>query len=201
MRVFLALPLPPPVIAYLERMRAYLRHRGVAAKWVSAEASHLTVLFLGEQDPPRVEALARAVADRCRRLVPIELRTGALTTFGRPPRVLVFELQDEPGGAFAATVEGLAECAIAENLDLPPSALRAEARPHLTLARFRDGREARSLDNIGTRRDVGWEWKKPVPEPPPGAGCFRCGEAALFKSTLTADGPIYDELARWPLGE
>jgi len=200
MRVFLAFPLPAEVLAYIERMQAYLRHRSVRGKWIAPENSHLTVLFLGDQEEPRVQRLADACRRRCAELPPVRFRTGTMTTFGRPARVLVLELADEPVGGFGNTVNAVAECAIGEDLDLPPSALRNEPCPHLTLARFRDGREARTLENVGALRDGAWQWHKPVPPPPAGADAFVCSELLLFKSTLTTDGPVYDELARFPMG-
>jgi len=59
MRLFVALPLPPGVVAALDRIQ-----RGVpGARWVPAENMHLTLRFVGDVDGADFEDLVEALAE------------------------------------------------------------------------------------------------------------------------------------------
>ncbi|MFO7821334.1 MAG: 2'-5' RNA ligase family protein [Lentisphaeria bacterium] len=59
MRSFIAIPIPKAVKEYIVGVQEFLRQRGVKAKWVRPESSHLTLLFLGEQDQSSLARLSQ----------------------------------------------------------------------------------------------------------------------------------------------
>ena len=61
---------------------------GDAVRWVRSEALHVTLRFLGNIDPARVEPLVRAVGARVESLAPFEIQLGAARLFpsARRPR-------------------------------------------------------------------------------------------------------------------
>lgn len=142
MRLFLAVPLPERLKAELGALQADLRHRGVHAAWTDPASMHLTLVFLGEQDPsqvPRIGALLDSLASR---YTAFPLDTVSLGAFPRPTqaRILWLGLATEP--RLDALVLDLRQelSSLGLAFDLKPFT------PHLTLARFRQSTE---LGEIG----------------------------------------------------
>lgn len=163
----------------LDRRDAELSRRGL--KWVEPANLHMTVRFLGEVAEP----LASEIIEVLR--APIDLAPFTLA-FGPPswlpggarPRVLMLPLV---GGASPLG-------ALKEVLDLRlPAGVLAEDprpfRPHLTLARVRDGWRDRGKGAGAALEGIG-----PVPD----GG--QVDAAVLFESHLGARGPVYHERAR-----
>ncbi|HYF58899.1 MAG TPA: RNA 2',3'-cyclic phosphodiesterase [Burkholderiaceae bacterium] len=177
MRLFLAIEPDDAARAALaalaERVAA-----ATGARAVPAANLHLTLVFLGEVDPARVDALRDATAGVAAR---------------HPAFDLVF---DVPGAFAGARVAWLAPSAPPPGLLALQAALaRAcvgagvtiDARryaPHVTLARKLPAAAARGADRMpapGTA--VGW----------------RAGDVALMRSSPAPGGVVYDAIARAPL--
>ncbi|SDC93471.1 2'-5' RNA ligase [Paenibacillus sp. UNCCL117] len=88
MRVFIALPLPGEISAELERWTRLHKSKLPFRKWVHPRDYHITLQFLGEAAPERVEAVQASL--RSIRSEPISLALNGAGTFGSPkaPRVL-----------------------------------------------------------------------------------------------------------------
>ena len=191
-RLFIAAVPPPAVRAALaatqEALRAGLAGPGadVRLRWVRPEAIHLTLRFLGETPDDRRPAIERALAATAAAGAPIDLRLGAVGTFGgRRPRVVWAGLEGD--------VSALADCAAALNRALAAEGFPDEPRPlrpHLTLARVsgRPGRDAhaRLLSLVAAT-------------PAPRSAAFPVDALELIRSELRPDGPRYTTLARAPL--
>jgi 2'-5' RNA ligase len=145
-RLFLAIPLPPAVLARLASVAERLGGRQL--KVVRSEGLHLTLVFLGERD----EAEAGAIGDLLEApelLVPrIPASLGGYGQF--PPR-------GEPRVIYTPVREGAREIAalqraLVEVLRRGQVRLEEEAReftPHLTLARRGSGRpDLRGLQEL-----------------------------------------------------
>lgn len=181
LRTFIALALEEPALGAATRCLVALREGplGAAARFVRPEGLHVTLRFLGAIDSLAVQPLARAVAEAVAPLSPFVLRLGALRAFPSPqrPRVLTLGLEPEsPLAALAAAVEhGVVAAGFA-----PES--RA-FRPHVTLARVREGRRL-ALD--GAQGPVTAE--------------FTARAAVLFESRPGPGGSLYTPLERMSLG-
>ena len=195
-RLFIAAVPPPPVRAALVAMQEALR-AGLAApdagprvRWVRPEAIHLTLRFLGETPGDRAPAIERALAATAAASPPIDLRLGALGTFGgRRPRVVWVGLEGDLA-ALDACASMLNRSLAAEGFPDDPRPLR----PHLTLARLsgRAGRDAhaRLLSLVAAAA---------APSKPAEAG-FRVEALKLIRSELRPDGPRYTTLLTTALG-
>ncbi|MDE2640315.1 MAG: RNA 2',3'-cyclic phosphodiesterase [Chloroflexota bacterium] len=192
-RLFIAVVPPPAVRAALaatqEALRAGLAAPGaeVRLRWVRPEAIHLTLRFLGETPDAQRPAIERALAATATAGAPIDLRLGAVGTFGgRRPRVVWVGLEGDVA-ALGDRASALNRALAAEGFPDEPRPLR----PHLTLARVsgRPGRDAhaRLLSLVAAA-------------PAPGPAAFRVGALELIRSELRPDGPRYTILARAPLG-
>lgn len=62
MRLFVAVALPPDVVAHLDAHLVRVRRRFPELRWVPPERWHLTLTFLGDVDPARVGALDERLA-------------------------------------------------------------------------------------------------------------------------------------------
>jgi 2'-5' RNA ligase len=177
-RAFVALELGEDVRAALEKLTASLRPRVSGARWVRPEGVHLTLRFLGDTPPSRIEQLLPLLAAAASGCEPLEARLAELGTFpgpGKPPRVLWLGIQlPPPAFALQAECEGAAVA-----VGFPP-----EERPfrgHLTLARFRERVLRPAL-------------------PPVDLGVFSLETLALVRSELRPGGAVYTPIARFPLG-
>ncbi|MGD8896091.1 MAG: RNA 2',3'-cyclic phosphodiesterase [Acidobacteriota bacterium] len=177
-RAFVALELAPEVRRAIAELIASLRPRVPGARWVRPDGVHLTLRFLGDTPPARIEQLRPALAGAASACEPFEARLSALGTFpgpGKPPRVLWLGIQVPPPGlALQAACERAAVAA-----GFPP-----EGRPfrgHLTLARFRERVLRPAL-------------------PPADLGAVRLEILSLLRSDLRPGGAVYTPIDRFPLG-
>lgn len=131
MRLFVAIDIPEAVRRALGELIARLRTESKGAKWVRPEAMHVTLKFIGEVEPAKVDAIRAALrAVHSERDVEMNFRGLGFFPNERRPRVLWCGIAASSNLAMlAADVDGALK-----PLDIP-----AESRdfvPHLTLARF-----------------------------------------------------------------
>lgn len=148
---------------------------------LEADSLHLTLLFLGGRPTGEIDALAAAL-----RSTPVTL--GSLTVGpplllpSRRPRALALEVRDS-GGDLAAVRDRVAG-ALAQTGGWAHE--RRRLRPHITVARLREGALSR-------RRAGG-----PIVLPPAPSLSFEPSRVALYRSHLDPAGASYVELAACP---
>lgn len=154
------------------------------AKWVRPEAVHLTLAFLGNVDDALAPQVASALAGVAHRHAPIELAARGVGSFGgaRRPGVLWVGLEGQ-----VAALQALQADVEAALVPLGYQLEERAFRPHLTLARAREGRGDPAL---GAARDA---------LGPGELGSFTAGELILYQSQLSPRGAKYLALARHPL--
>jgi RNA 2',3'-cyclic 3'-phosphodiesterase len=181
MRLFVAVDVDDPARASIGAEQSRLRSNasgGSALRWVRPEQLHMTLVFLGNVDDARAEAVACAYAE----------------PFARPPFDLLFRGLGvfPPGGAPRALWVGVAEgeaelrdlqrelAARAHRLQIPLE--ERPFSPHLTLARWKTSRasDRRILDHASTSA----------------LARVRVDCATLYRSQLSSSGPAYTALAR-----
>jgi len=153
---------------------------GRALRWCPPDQWHLTLQFLGPVPrlTPVVGALARATGDR----EAFPFRLGGAGAFPTPNRARVVWVGAAEGRDDIVALAGAVAAA------LGPVGHETEGRPfrpHLALARLREpGNFGPVLAAIGSA---------PVGE------AFTVGEVVLYESRLSAQGPTYSVLERFPL--
>lgn len=145
MRLFVAINVPSSVRSGIWETAAPLRDGGYPVKWVGRDGIHLTLKFLGEVEPARLERvegeLTAAILGTKQFPLPI-CGFGAFPTPARPRVVWV-------------GCEGIAPLEILQHeveLAMQRSGFPAEARPfrpHLTLGRVKRGARSASLAGLG----------------------------------------------------
>lgn len=178
-RAFVALTLPEDIVSTLVAAQAGLP----AGRPVAPENLHLTLSFLGEQREPVVEDLHYALQDIRLPAFPLMLSGLDLQGSGRP-RALVANVALEP--PLRHLREKVMQAARGAGLRLD----RSRYTPHVTLARFNQGLRLEEADRMRRFAVAGAGFR---------AGPFVAESFALIRSHLGRSGPIYQELARYPL--
>ncbi len=187
LRLFLAVPLPPPILAEMTdlsgRLQKGLQFSTFRPSWSRPESMHLTLLFLGRTEPDRVDPIIKTTQAVAARFAPLRLEIKRLGVFPqwRSPRVLwvgvrerthqLAELHRRLGGALAT-------------LGYEPEA--REYHPHLTLARIKSLKGVSALQTI-VESHQGFKF-----------GPFQAGELVLYSSRLAAGGATHTVLAQFP---
>jgi 2'-5' RNA ligase len=181
-RLFLAIDPGPALAARLRDELAALRAHAPYARWVSHEAVHATLVFLGELDdaaaPEVIDASARVAAAHA----PMIVRARGGGTFGgRRARVLWIGLEGQLDAVRALRRD--LEQALAPLGHVPEA---RDFAPHLTLARARAGGDP-ALAACAAR------------VPREDLGGLATSTAVLYRSELGRGGARYTALARLPL--
>jgi RNA 2',3'-cyclic 3'-phosphodiesterase len=178
-RLFLAINLIPEVRRELAAATAELRDCAPELSWVSEPLLHLTLKFLGDQPPERVDDIQAAlagVAGRHRELLMTLGGIGAFPNFRRA-RVVWIGVGQDPRLEFLHHDVEVACEALGFEVEGRPF------RPHLTLARVKQPlpeQRARVLSRQAKRTDYRTD--------------FIVRSIDLMRSDLSAEGPTYTTL-------
>lgn len=176
MRLFVALNLPKKERDRIFRTTRRLREEELPIRWVEPGHYHLTLKFLGEVHPDRVEHVQR-VLDRVAGGTPsFELRMGGFGAFPTIRRPRVIWVGADPSPALRCLKQDL-EWALAEcGFDRETRAFH----PHLTLGRSGEDEAAgmfRGLDETLAALEY--------------SGAFTVRGLDLMSSQLSRQGPSY----------
>ena len=196
MRIFIGIDLDPEVRARIGRFLEGVEGFAPEARWVHPESLHITLKFIGEQLPERVEA----ITERLRRVESsaLEIRAGGYGFFptAKAPRVFWIGIH---AGPQLAELAGSIDIATTE-LGIPHE--ERPYSPHLTLARAGAGRRSGSPK---WRKDDGPNATFAVLEKRLAAmadldfGKMTAREFILYQSQLSPAGSKYTKLQRFPM--
>lgn len=182
LRLFWAINLPPELKKYLySEIRSPLRVIPANLKWVEEQNIHLTLQFLGDVEPGRVNEIFRAVQKQAGGSGPLVLEVRGVGCFpgDKPPRVFWAGLDGHVERL--RVLQGKVQAA---SLSLGFEPEKRPFSPHITLARFRS-------------RGYSAEFTQKVCELVPGnrkLGSFKVETVDLMQSTLSRNGPVYKVL-------
>ncbi len=181
MRVFVALDLPDEVRAALGELIRALEATCRGARWARVAGMHVTLRFIGEVTPEKVEKIQSQLATvRSPSDVEMNFRGVGFFPNERHPRVFWAGIEATPNlSGLAADIERRME-----TLGIPgePRAFK----PHLTLARFK------SEDGLARLREA-LAGRGPLEF---GRAC--AGEFHLYQSRLKPGGAEYTRIATFP---
>jgi RNA 2',3'-cyclic 3'-phosphodiesterase len=174
MRIFTAIPLPSELQEQIILDTAPLRGRYPKLKWVSQQALHITLNFLGEIEDAKVPQVLEAMEAVRPRFTQFRLEFSGLGVFPRrgPARVVFLEPQ-----------QGIQECrelqrALSGQMAAFAAPERKKFKPHLTLARVKQNTD----------------WPKPEDEGRDIRVGFTVRRVVLYKSILRPEGAHYAEV-------
>jgi RNA 2',3'-cyclic 3'-phosphodiesterase len=176
MRLFVALNLPKKERDRISRSARPLREAGFPVRWVDSEQYHVTLKFLGDVHPDRVERVQGALEHAAAATPAFDVELGGFGAFPTLRRPRVLWLGADPSPALRCLKQdiewALAECGFAREM-------RA-FHPHITIGRSTTeggGGIFRGLDELVS----GLEHR----------GRFTVGSVDLMSSQLTREGPRY----------
>jgi 2'-5' RNA ligase len=189
MRTFIAVPLSEEVIAGLEAVQRTLKRSAPdgIVRWVKPAGIHLTMFFLGDILPDRVEPVEQALSTIARNMPRFSFSAAGLGVFPniRRPRVIWVGVKDASGG-LALLHDAINEAMV--NIGFAPDNRRFS--PHLTLGRVRrraDRQEVGALAKTISDTEVGELGTVPVES------------LIFFQSVLKPTGAEYTPLATFAL--
>ncbi|MFY9559911.1 MAG: RNA 2',3'-cyclic phosphodiesterase [Terriglobales bacterium] len=194
MRIFIGIDLDNDVRAKIARFLDGVRGFAPDARWVRPESLHITLKFIGEQKPERVEA----ITERLRRVAgnSIEIRFTGHGFFPTAKAPRVFWIGIHAGSELAELAGGI-DAAVAE---LGVSREDRPFSPHLTLARGGGGsRSPGRLQGDGPNTMVAVLQKRLDGMAGLDFGTMTAHEFVLYQSQLSPGGSKYTKLERFPL--
>ncbi len=149
---------------------------------------HLTLMFLGDVESTRIEAIRSALSEPLHGVLPIGLELGGNGAFPslERPRVLWAGVRMPDGDL--VLLHGRIEQAMA---GLGFAREDRAFSPHLTLGRVRE--DAGSVYLRAIREAIG-DTARETPQ------AFSVTKVTLFRSQLKPEGAVYSVLAEFPLG-
>jgi 2'-5' RNA ligase len=186
-RLFIALPLPQPVIERIDRIAARLAVKEWPVRWTAPGSAHITLHFVGEVNASQAQLLRLALPAEVAKHRATMLHTGRLGVFPneRKPRVLWMGLDGEHEGLNRLQSDlGRLLASLGFEVEERPFA------PHITLGRLReDISGARGMEIWTTLR--GFELGAPLEVP--------VNEVVLYRSIIDRSGARHEPLVRCPL--
>ncbi len=195
LRLFVAIELPPPWLEALatvqQRMREALAQDAstsdIRLRWVRPEAIHLTLKFIGQVSPDRLEPIVNQLTGALPSLPEITLSLGRAGAFEdrRSPRVIWAGVESQPVTALRDLAQGIETWLAAAGIPRE----RRGFRPHLTLARLPEAltddqrRRAAEITTTVEQREI---------------PSFRIEHVSLMQSFLGGGGARYERLGVWP---
>lgn len=185
MRIFLAIDIPESVRRELVLLIEELKKVSAPVRWTPSQNLHLTLKFLGETGEERARLAAGAAARALSEAGSFRLRLAGLGAFPNLERPLVLWVSVKEGEEFlTALARAIETC-------LEPLGFPREERPfsaHLTLGRVKGGGpKLRSLAAAIKAKVFS------------SAHPFPVTQVALYKSTLSPAGSVYEPLRFFPL--
>lgn len=189
-RTFIAVELSAEVKAVLVRAQETLKRApsGRLVRWVSPDGIHLTLKFLGDVSPSRVDEISHVLTQTCRPFKPFELSLSHTGFFPDAHRLRVVWVGmsgavEQLGGLQRSVEDGLS------SLGFPPEGRGFQ--PHLTLGRVRD------LARSAEREELA---KRVLAAQVDEQARMLVREVHLIRSDLRPSGAVYTTLALAPLG-
>ena len=195
LRLFVAIELPEAWLKGLgdlqKRMQAAIAGdamtAGVRMRWVRPEVMHLTLKFIGEVSPDRLEPIREQILRAVPAKPNLTLSLAGVGSFAdrRAPRVVWAGIRSEPEPALRQLAESIETWLAAAGV----ARERRGFQPHLTLARLPD-----RLSEQERQRAALVTTAVPAPELPR----FEVDHVHLIQSFLGPGGPRYEHQGRWP---
>jgi len=184
-RAFVAIELPEKIKRDIRKLQLAFASNGLDIRWVKAVNMHLTIKFLGDIEPPDVEAVGRVLSKTA----------ASCPIFNLVPRgVGVFPNIRRPGiiwTGIAGQTDALGAVHKSVNGGLNDIGFEADKRPyrgHLTLGRIKTRmNQSRLVTALRTHQGFVSE-------------TFPVERLVMFKSELHPAGPVYTKLYEISLG-
>lgn len=181
-RAFIAIELAQEIKDYLRQLESDFKKTAADVKWVEPQNIHLTLKFLGEQDSKRIKAIKEILDKLANEKSRYNIELSHLGGFPKLETLRVIWIGLSAGDRETKELAaGLEERTC--RLGIPKE--KREFSSHITIGRVRSPLNREKL--VAAIKNCA------IPE---GKLKFQVEDIALFKSTLTPQGPIYEAIHR-----
>jgi 2'-5' RNA ligase len=183
-RTFIAIELPVEVKNDLKQLVTNLKNKEACpAKWVDSDAIHLTLKFLGNIGPDKIDLIKQIMRESAAATGPFHLQLGGLGAFPNLNRAQVVWVGITGDLDNLESLQQKLEQGLA-GVGFTPE--RRPFTPHLTLARVRETATLSQRQLLGERIS-GQLWES----------SFKIGvdSYSLMRSQLSRSGAVYTQLA------
>jgi 2'-5' RNA ligase len=191
LRLFISAHLPPDLLAAITDLQARLKRQldGLPLAWTRPEGIHLTLKFLGETNPARVDDIVAGLRAAVSSHPPLTVTVAGLGCFPnlRQPNVIWVGVED-PDQTLRRLAASVDAATARQGWEQETRAFSG----HLTLARVKRGAGNEERRTIGEQ--VG---RLPLPDP---LGLLPIPSLHLMRSELKPGGAVYTQLAVARLG-
>jgi RNA 2',3'-cyclic 3'-phosphodiesterase len=194
MRIFVGIDLDPEVRGKITRFLEGVRGFAPDVRWVRPESLHITLKFIGEQKPERVEAIRERLRGVEGSSVDIRFARYGFFPTAKAPRVFWIGIQSGPQ---LAELAARVDAAVSE-LGVPRE--ERAFSPHLTLARGGGGSGSpRRRKGDSPNSDFAVLEKRLAAMRELDFGTMTAREFYLYQSQLSRGGSKYTKLDRFSL--
>jgi RNA 2',3'-cyclic 3'-phosphodiesterase len=192
MRLFLGIDIPDDIRQRITDFVECVRSHAPDARWVKPETYHITLKFIGEFKPERLDDLKTTLSTVAAPAIDISFRGCGFFSPRSPKAFWIGVHANETLPSLASAVQdACAKLGIATE--------DHAYTPHLTLARTGSGRPQGSPRD--RNKPVMWNLRDEVQRmPPPDFGTMTAQEFFLFESKLSPKGAQYTKIAGFQLG-
>lgn len=150
-------------------------------KCVERKNIHITIRFLGDVSEPLLSAIESSISDSIQGIPDFQIQVSGLGAFPSDRDIRVVRAK--------AVSQQLEDIATGINVSIDKLGLKADKpfTPHITLARLKMRQFERACKEVIAKYKTS-EF-----------GSYSASSVKLKKSTLTPEGPIYDDLRIWAL--
>jgi RNA 2',3'-cyclic 3'-phosphodiesterase len=182
MRAFIAIDLPQAIKKHLSQLEEKLQTRLSGVKWVEPANIHITLKFLGEIDTQTKTPVSAALNEIAAETAAFPVRISSAGAFPDTKYPRIVWLGASQGNSQAGQIAAKLEESM-EKLGFARE--NREFSCHLTIARVKQGNDKLKLAEGIAEIDRQLS-----------ASCleFTAEKITLFKSTLSAKGPLYEKL-------
>ncbi len=181
MRAFIAVDISEEIRAKTSKIIREFQSLDINVKFVEPGNLHFTVKFLGEIKENQIDSMRERIKNACEALEPFKISLKGVSYFGKPNYIrTLFVGTDEGRDEFVKMVNK-----IEKNLK---SDREGKFSPHLTIGRVKSGKNKECmLKLIEKYSEVN-------------IGEMKVNDVKLKKSTLTAKGPVYEDVFTVDMG-
>jgi 2'-5' RNA ligase len=183
MRTFIALALPPKIKTEISKLQNLLQQPDYKSslKWVDPNNLHITLKFLGETTPEKVDLLSEKIKKHLHPVKPITVTLSNLGAFPSISKPNVIWSDVFPKDELIMTFKNIETICLSEGFEQEQKPFKT----HITLARLKRGTTQEQIKQISS------VLKNNITIPPL---TFNIDGVTIYKSVLTPQGPLYTAL-------
>ncbi|MCK4997890.1 MAG: RNA 2',3'-cyclic phosphodiesterase [Anaerohalosphaera sp.] len=180
MRCFIAVEIDPAILSEItgiaDKMRSETSLTGRDVKWVSEKNMHLTLKFLGDVEADSIDRICNGLKRIAAEHDCFNMAVRNIGSFGKPPKILWVGIENcQPLNRLQKEIENFLS-----SEGFPKEKKQFQA--HLTLCRIKNQKAGRAISRAVTK----------YADMVLGTTCVT--EVSVYKSKLTAVGPIYTKI-------